>query len=78
MAPRTKAVVFHGDSTLRATEPLYTDAKRTFQRLVDRAGISPKITLASLACIDVKNAEKYGFSKEGFSLAEVRTLERAK
>lgn len=70
-----RAIVFDGDDTLWDTQPLYEEAKVTFEDAMSKAGLDAQRARKLLEEIDLHNLQYYGFSADRFSHSLVQTYQ---
>jgi putative hydrolase of the HAD superfamily len=72
---KTKAIIFDGDDTIWAIQPLFDSAKAQFATIVNnKLEIEYSEALAKLDEIDLANVAKFGFSPYRFPTSLVDTL----
>jgi len=75
MANHAQLIIFDGDDTLWATQPLYNTAKQQFISLLTGFPCSPSHVISLLEQIDIKRVVSLGFSRERFPESMVLTYE---
>ena len=75
MANHAKLIIFDGDDTLWATQPLYNTAKQQLINLLTGFPCTPSQVISLLEQIDVQRVASLGFSRERFPESMVLTYE---
>lgn len=73
MSERRPGVIFDGDDTLWATQPIYDRVKQEFSDLLSKVGIDAERAVTKLDRIDAENVRRYGVTLVRFRHSLVET-----